>query len=162
MINLLRVDDKLLHGQVAFSWVRNLKIHTIVIADDRIAYDEFSKMTLGLSKPVGVNLKILEVKDAIVFLKEQLHSELHVMAIVNSLQNVDRILENIPDINSVNLGSLRERYGSQTYSKDIALTKEDIQICRKIMAQGHELEMRMTYSDVRLDIKDLLDKINKQ
>ena len=85
MIKMLRVDDNLLHGQVAFSWVRNLKIHTIVIADDKVVNDQFMKMSLGLAKPPGVNLIIVSVNDAIEYLK--LDNKLNILVIVNSISN---------------------------------------------------------------------------
>lgn len=156
MINILRVDDKLLHGQVAFSWVRNLKIHTIVIADDHIAYDEFMKMTLGLSKPSGVNLQILEIKDAVAFLQSNIHSDLHIMAIVNSIENAYRIMEQLPVILSLNLGSLRERYDAKPISENIALNSEEMMLCSKLIEQGKEIEMRMRYDDKKLDVGSLL------
>lgn len=156
MIKIVRVDDKLLHGRVAFSWVRNLKIHTIIIADDRIAFDEFSKMTLGLSKPQGVNLQILEIKEAIEVLKKEEQSDLNVMAIVNSLENANIILDQIPSIKSLNLGLLRERYDTVGYSQNIALSKPEIEICKKLIEKGHEIEMRFTYQDKKLDIATLL------
>lgn len=156
MIKLLRVDDKLLHGQVAFSWVRNLKIQTVVIADDHIAYDEFMKMTLGLSKPSGVHLQILEIKDAIAYLKEQLHNDHHVMAIVNSVENASRIMEQIPSIASLNLGSLRERYDTIPITEFIALNEEDIARCKQWIEQGKEVEMRMRYDDKKLALEKFL------
>lgn len=156
MIKLLRVDDKLLHGQVAFSWVRNLKIQTVVIADDHIAYDEFMKMTLGLSKPSGVHLQILEIKDAIAYLKEQLHNDHQVMAIVNSIENASRIMEQIPSIASLNLGSLRERYDTIPITEFIALNEEDITRCKQWMKQGKEVEMRMRYDDKKLALEKFL------
>lgn len=156
MINIVRVDDKLLHGQVAFSWVRNLKIHTIVIADDHIAYDEFMKMTLGLSKPSGVNLKILEIKEAVAFLKEQRTSELHVMAIVNSIENAYRILQQLPWITTLNIGSLRERYDAQLIGENVALNTEEVALCKKLIKEGKQLEMRMRYDDPMVELRALL------
>lgn len=156
MIKILRVDDKLLHGQVAFSWIRNLKIHTIIIADDRIAYDEFSKMTLGLSKPMGVNLQILEVKEAIEKLKEEVRSDLHVMAIVNSIENANRIMKQILEIKSLNLGVLRERYDREVYSQTISLSEQEIDLCKQLLEDGREIEMRLTYHDKKLDIRTFL------
>lgn len=156
MIQLLRVDDKLLHGQVAFSWVRNLKIQTVVIADDQIAYDEFMKMTLGLSKPNGVHLQILEVKDAVAYLQDQLRNDHHVMAIVNCIGNAYRIMEQIPSINSLNLGSLRERYDSKSMTEFISLNEEEIALCKELIASGKEIEMRMRYDDKKLDLAKFL------
>lgn len=156
MIKILRVDDKLLHGQVAFSWVRNLKIHTIVIADDKIVYDEFMKMTLGLSKPSGVKLQILEIKEAITFLKDNTHSDLHIMAIVNSIENAYRIMDQLQDIHSLNLGALRERYDALPFSDNISLNKEEIVLCKDLIKKGKHIEIRMRYDDKELDIENLL------
>ena len=89
MIKLLRVDDNLLHGQVAFSWVRNLRIHTIIVADDKVANDQFMKMSLGLAKPVGVNLIIDSVDNAIEILKND--DKLNILVIVGNIRNAEKI-----------------------------------------------------------------------
>ncbi|MEG0409295.1 MAG: PTS sugar transporter subunit IIB [Bacilli bacterium] len=156
MIKLLRVDDKLLHGQVAFSWVRNLKIHTILIADDRVAFDEFSKMILGLSKPSGVNLKIMEIDCAIKELNEHANDEFNIMVIVNNIQNAYRIINNIPQLHSLNLGVLREHFESVSYSQHVALNSEEIKLCREMIKNGIEIEMRLTFDDKKLEICELI------
>lgn len=156
MIKLLRIDDKLLHGQVAFSWVRNLKIHTIIIADDKVAYDEFSKMTLGLSKPTGVNLIIVEVDEAIELLKSHVNSGMNVMAIVSSIDNAYRIIYNIPEIKSLNLGVLRKNYNSVSLTHDIAINENEVKLCKKILDRSVEIEIRLTYDDEKLFLSDLI------
>ncbi|MBU5591554.1 PTS sugar transporter subunit IIB [Clostridium sp. MSJ-4] len=156
MIKLLRIDDKLLHGQVAFSWVRNLKIHTIIIADDKVAYDEFSKMTLGLSKPTGVNLIIVEVDEAIELLKSHVNSGMNVMAIVSSIDNAYRIIYNIPEIKSLNLGVLRKNYNSVSLTHDIAINENEAKLCKEILDKSVEIEIRLTYDDEKLFLSDLI------
>ncbi len=156
MIKLLRIDDKLLHGQVAFSWVRNLKIHSIIIADDKVAYDEFSKMTLGLSKPTGVNLIIVEVNEAIELLRTHINSKMNVMAIVNSIENAHRIINSIPEIKSLNLGVLREHYNSTSYTQEISLNEKEVTLCKEILDKDVEIEMRLTYDDKKLLLSELL------
>lgn len=156
MLTLLRADDKLLHGQIAFSWVRNLKIQMVLIADDHIAHDEFMKMTLGLSKPSGVQLKILEVDNAIIFLKENLNTPIHIMVIVNSIENSYRLMKQIPQISSLNLGSLRERYDTQVISESVALRQDEIKLCKDLIDEGKEIEIRMRYDDKKILLHTLL------
>jgi fructoselysine/glucoselysine PTS system EIIB component len=55
MIRLLRVDHRLLHGQVAVSWSQNLDIDAILIANDDVPMDELRKTTIKLAKPQGMN-----------------------------------------------------------------------------------------------------------
>lgn len=152
MIKLLRVDDRLLHGQVAFSWVRNLKIHTIVIADDRIVYDEFSKMILGLSKPSGIVLKIMGVQEAVEFLKEESYSSMNVMAIVNSVQNARFILEELEQLDSLNLGALRIHLNAEQVSEEVALDEGEIKICQQIIKQGKKVVVQCRYDDEPIDL----------
>ncbi|TXX29607.1 Firmicu-CTERM sorting domain-containing protein, partial [Escherichia coli] len=54
MIKLVRIDHRLLHGQVVFSWSKFFNINRIIVANDEAANDEFKKMSLNLSKPAGI------------------------------------------------------------------------------------------------------------
>lgn len=63
MIKLIRIDHRLLHGQVVFSWTKSLGISRIIVVDDETANDEMKKVSLNLSKPVGVTLNIFSVND---------------------------------------------------------------------------------------------------
>lgn len=63
MIKLVRIDHRLLHGQVVFSWTKSLGISRIIVVDDETANDEMKKVSLNLSKPVGVTLNIFSVND---------------------------------------------------------------------------------------------------
>lgn len=59
MIKLVRIDHRLLHGQVVFSGSKFFNINRIIVANDEAANDEFKKMSLNLSKPAGIKLTIL-------------------------------------------------------------------------------------------------------
>ena len=56
MITLLRVDHRLLHGQVAFSWTQYVGADCILIANDSVPGDELRKTTIKLAKPPSVKL----------------------------------------------------------------------------------------------------------
>jgi len=71
MIKLTRIDDRLVHGQVAFTWVPTLGIDCLLVANDKVAKDEFQKMTMNLAKPANTKLLIRAMADAIVFLASE-------------------------------------------------------------------------------------------
>ena len=58
MIRQVSVDDRLLHGQVAFYWTSYYNLDMILVLNDEAANDEFTKMILGLAKPREVRLQI--------------------------------------------------------------------------------------------------------
>ncbi len=65
MIKLFRIDHRLLHGQVGFSWVRSIGADCILIADDDSATDSLKLATLRLAKPQGIKLVVKTVEDSI-------------------------------------------------------------------------------------------------
>ena len=54
MIKLVRLDYRLLHGQVVFAWTGHVSAQRIIVVDDEAAGDELKKSALTLSKPTGV------------------------------------------------------------------------------------------------------------
>ena len=61
MIQLLRVDHRLLHGQVAVSWVQGLGSNCIFCVGDKVANDPVWKTTLKMGKPAGCKLVIKDI-----------------------------------------------------------------------------------------------------
>ena len=51
MILMLRVDHRLLHGQIAYSWTNYLNANCILIANDGIMKDELKKTAIYMAKP---------------------------------------------------------------------------------------------------------------
>ncbi|MGN1344292.1 MAG: PTS system mannose/fructose/N-acetylgalactosamine-transporter subunit IIB [Traorella sp.] len=159
MIKMLRVDDNLLHGQIAFSWVRNLKIHTIIIADDKVVNDQFMKMTLGLAKPNGVNLMILSIEETIRLMKED--SKLNILLIVGNLKNAYTLCQSISQIHYVNIGLIRKKQGNGIQYESMYLSNEDILICKDLEKKDIFVEYRLRYEDKPVLINELINSENK-
>lgn len=69
MIQAVRIDDRLLHGQVAYSWKAKFNYQAIVIADDEVDNDEMRKSIIKMAVPSGVKLAIKNINNAIELLK---------------------------------------------------------------------------------------------
>ena len=65
MIKLLRVDDRLIHGQVATTWTKTLQADSIIVANDEVIHNELQIIALKLAVPAGMKVAIRSVEDAI-------------------------------------------------------------------------------------------------
>jgi len=65
MIKLIRIDYRLIHGQVVFTWVNSLSLSRLIVIDDGAANDETRKMSLKMSIPHGVKFNVFTVQDAL-------------------------------------------------------------------------------------------------
>ncbi len=159
MIKLTRIDDRLLHGQVALVWTPALKADCLIIANDKVANDDFLKMTLGFARPANARLLIFTVDDAVSFLNDQANGGLNIILIVNSVRDACLMAEHVPEIRSINFGGLRSREGSKFISKAIALVNDDIRLIRQLLDNGIDLEIRQVPSDTRQSVENLVSAL---
>jgi PTS system mannose-specific IIB component/fructoselysine and glucoselysine-specific PTS system IIB component len=156
MIKLTRIDDRLVHGQVAFTWTPALSADCLLIANDKVAKDEFMKMTLGLAKPAGTKLLIKSVKDAAVFLNDEKSKNAKVLILINSVKDAAALATEVAEIKTINFGGLRSKEGSKLISKAIAVNDDDISIIREMLAKGLELEVRQVPTDNKQLVASLI------
>ena len=89
MIKLLRVDYRLVHGQVAISWSRHIGADCILVANDEVAKDEMRQSMLRLSKPQGMKLVIKSIEDSVKSIKSGVTDKYKMFIVVNNIQDVE-------------------------------------------------------------------------
>lgn len=156
MIKLIRIDDRLVHGQVAFTWVPSLGVDCLILANDKIVKDDFQKMTLGLAKPAGVKQLIKSIADTVVFLNDEKNAGLKILVLVNAVKDASTLADGVKDIRSINFGGLRAREGAKQISKAVALTEEDIVIIKELVRRDIELEIRQVPSDEKQKMSSMI------
>jgi len=156
MIKLTRIDDRLVHGQVAFTWTPALGADCLLIANDKVAKDEFMKMTLGLAKPAGAKLLIKSVKDAAAYLNDEKNRNLKILVLINSVKDAHALVSDVPEIKSVNFGGIRTREGAKLISKAVAINDSDVELIRDMLSKGIELEIRQVPTDSKQMVEGLI------
>jgi|SRR5450432_431047 fructoselysine/glucoselysine PTS system EIIB component len=158
MIKLTRIDDRLVHGQVAFTWVPSLSANTLLIANDAVAKDEFQKMTLNLAKPAGTKLLIKTLADSISFLNDEKNNLLKILVLVKSIRDAAILAADVKEIKSINVGGIRSKDGSRLISKAVAITDDDVPFINEMIKNNIELELRQVPTDNKQLIENLTNK----
>lgn len=147
MITFLRVDHRLLHGQVAFSWTQYVGADCILIANDAVMDDELRKTTIKLAKPPAVKLVLKNIADAIAAIKSGVTDKYKLFIVVESVEDAWRLACAIPEITSINLGGIKPKEGSQNISKAINVRPEEINLLNELVKAGTEIEIRQVPKD---------------
>jgi fructoselysine and glucoselysine-specific PTS system IIB component len=156
MIKLVRIDDRLVHGQVAFTWVSSLGIDCLLVANDKVAKDEFQKMAMGLAKPPTTKLLIMTLTETIAFLNDPKSKNAKILLLINSINDASILTNGVAEIKSVNFGGLRTKDGAKLISKAIAVSDEDIRIIKLMLEKGIELEVRQVPTDKKQLVQNLI------
>lgn len=149
MVKILRVDRRLIHGQIAFSWTAYLNVDCILVANDDAAKDDIRMTTLRLAKPKNTKLIIKSVEDSILAFKSGKTDKYKIMVIVENIDDACRLAKEVDDIKTINLGNVKAHDDSKPYKGDrsINLTKEDQVKLNELIMLGKSVEIRMVPND---------------
>lgn len=156
MIKLVRIDHRLLHGQVAFSWTKFLGADCILIANDKVVTDELRSAALRLSKPSGIKLVIKNIEDSIEAINSGVTDKYNLFVLVESVEDAKRLCEGVKAIKSINLGGVKSAADKKQISKAVFLSENEMQMIRDLNSQGIEVEVRMVADDRSVNAMDLI------
>jgi fructoselysine/glucoselysine PTS system EIIB component len=158
MISLLRIDDRLIHGQVAYGWTNSLGVNTILVVNDEAQNDQMKAMALNLAKPNNVNLYIRGVKESGEIVEKFAASQKSkVLVLVKNSDDALSLVKNSGGvIKEINVGGLRYSEGKRKLTDLVAVDDQDIANFKEIDERGVELEFRMLPRDKKKVLKDIL------
>ena len=132
MITTLRVDERLIHGQVVTNWIRFLGLTNLIVANDAAAQDELQKGVLKMACPPGVKCMVATVDKAIRTLQDPRAEKLKIMVITENPRDALKLVEAVPEIPDVNVSN----FGNMCYKEDNPKT----QLCANVRAEQEDLE----------------------
>ncbi len=156
MIKCVRVDHRLLHGQVAFSWTKFLDADCILIASDNLMNDELKMSAIRLAKPTGVKLVMKSMQDSIKALNSGITDKYNLFIIIESIEDVFKLTNEVAAITSVNIGGMKNEEDRKQLSKAVYVSAKDIELIKIMSSKNIELEVRLVPSETKKNIMDLI------
>lgn len=156
MIKMVRVDHRLLHGQVAFAWTKNLGVDCILIANDEVAKDTLRMGALRMAAPSGVKLVIKSMEDSVANIKAGKTDKYNLFILLESIEDAYRLTEEVPEIKYINLGGIKSASDKRQISKAIFVSDKDCDLLRKMNDKDVKLEIRMVPDEKPLNAMDLI------
>lgn len=159
---LVRVDDRLIHGQIVETWVPYLNINRIIVADDEVFHDPFKKKIMGMSAPPSTTVLIKTVADAVDYLKDdflQPSSIFRTMMLLSSIDAADKAVKLGLPFNRLNLGNVHYQTGKTQISASISLNRQEVSLLEDICMRGISIFVQPV---PRVPPQDIFPLINKK
>jgi PTS system mannose-specific IIB component len=154
-ICLVRIDDRLIHGQVATVWVKEVGCNKIIACSDEVAADQLRKTLLLQVTPPGIKAYVLPVDKAIEVYKNPKYNDFRTLFLFTNPTDVLRMVEGGVDIRSVNVGGMCYKDGKVLITGAVSVDKADVDAFRKLHERGIELEVRKIASDSKINLMSL-------
>jgi PTS system mannose-specific IIB component len=146
-LKLVRVDDRLIHGQVVAIWLKALGARRIVIVDDRTAADEFLREILELAAPPGVPVEVHDVEHGTQRVRDLAAAPEPIFVLMRSPLTAVRLREAGVEFPLLNVGGMGAGPGRKVLYRNISASPEEIEAMRRLEEMGTTVELRIVEND---------------
>lgn len=165
MINLMRIDGRLIHGMVAVTWCGVYHPDILLVVNDEAANDDFHAMTLKLAKPAGVEKCFVWTKEkAIEKLNASKYDQKRIFITVSTVEDAYYLAKHCTKIKSINIGpevdgtNGRVTEGKIEISDGVWINKEKYQLLKELADNGIEIFAQITTAMPKVEWKEIDNK----
>ncbi|MGO3601609.1 MAG: PTS system mannose/fructose/N-acetylgalactosamine-transporter subunit IIB [Enterococcus faecalis] len=155
-IKLVRVDHRLIHGQVGFTWTKFLKANCILIASDELVKDSLKMTAMRMATPSGVKLVMKSIDDSAKALNSGVTDKYELLILCESVEDVYKLTEKVPTLKEINLGGMKDGEDRKQISKAVHLSDNDITLINEMEKTGIVLSVQMVPDDQAVNINKLI------
>ena len=156
-IELVRLDDRLIHGQVVAGWVKALYSTSIVVVDDEVAGDPFQESLMRMAVPEGIDVQVFPVGKCNGLFGQLENSPKRAIVLFSQTIDLFRLFsrDKFP-LSVLNIGGVGFGEGRVQLAESLFLSEAEIQMLADMANAGVEVELQPTPFDRAIDFHELL------
>ncbi|MGL4676226.1 MAG: PTS sugar transporter subunit IIB [Brevinema sp.] len=157
-IRLARIDNRMIHGQVAMIWTSAYQANIIIVVDDDIVHNESQMQLMALAAPEGVQTRFFTVQKMIDVIGKAAPSQ-KIFIVARTPLTMTRLIKSGIPIKEVNIGNMHDATGKKAIvSEFIYATDEEIQAIKEMCNYGLRVYGQMTPTRPVHEINELIKK----
>jgi mannose/fructose/N-acetylgalactosamine-specific phosphotransferase system component IIB len=153
----LRIDNRLIHGQVTVAWAGQLGATRLIVSNDEVAADDMQRMILPQAAR-GIATSVLGIAETLEYCSSPEAAPEKIFVIAKLPSDALALVQGGLAPEEVNVGNQAPRPGTKftMVTRSIAVTAEDAETYRAIAAEGFTLQQRMMPNDKKADFLQVL------
>lgn len=153
----IRIDDRLIHGQVATQWTNELGATRIMVINDEVANNDVQKTVLRMAAPPNVATSIISKETAAKNILSGKYQGQKVLIVVKSPVDLLALMELGLPIKTVNVGNMSVREGTHHIRPTVSITAEEESAFKELLKRGVEVTTIMVPGDNKVFLKDVIE-----
>ncbi|WEV41179.1 PTS sugar transporter subunit IIB [Lactobacillus sp. ESL0684] len=154
-----RVDERMIHGQVATVWTNTVGADRLMVANDKVVHDDLQISALKMARPAGKKLAISSIEKAIINLQPGAkYTNDKVFVITRNIADMAALIDGGAPITNFNVGNISEKEGSKAIKKSVNLTPDDVATINRLLDQGIKITAQMVPNESDASIATFLEE----
>jgi mannose/fructose/N-acetylgalactosamine-specific phosphotransferase system component IIB len=137
---LIRVDDRLVHGQVTQGWGNHLHPDRLVVVNDEVAADRWERDLYEASAPEGMTVSVLTLEESPQSIEAWLEKGEGLLVLVECPLDAVRLYDAGISFETLNLGGLHSREGRKRILPYVCVNEEDVDALEALRDRGVRIE----------------------
>ena len=151
---LTRIDNRMIHGQVATQWSSYLGANLLLVANDKVAADPMRQGLMDMAAPTGAQTRYFTIEKTINVIGKAADRQL-IFIICENPQDVVKLVEGGVPIKKVNIGNMHMAEGKRQVAGVVAVDDADVAAFRRLQELGVELEIQKVPTEGKEDVSKL-------
>ena len=156
---IVRIDDRLIHGQVVVGWTRSAGVTCILVADDAVAKDKIQSSIMKMASPAGLRTEFLAVGDAAEKIAAGAYEDENLMILVRGPKAVLDLIDKGVGIPSLNIGNLRSAPGKKKLLSHVYTVPEEIEYWKELDRRNVKMTAQILPDQGKTDFNQVLKKL---
>lgn len=163
MIKLVRIDERLIHGQVAIRWSKFLGVDRILVLNNEAAKNDLIKKSLMMAAPQDVKVAIETMENGIEMLNDPRAASFSILVLVKTPHDVLTLMNSVKGIEAVNVGNygrVAPKEGTavrKTFRLNLYLYDSELMVIKKILETGVKCDYQVTPDDKPEPLKKIIE-----
>lgn len=153
---LARIDDRLIHGQIATQWIAATHTNSILIIDDALAKNAMMVRMLTAIVPTGITVHVKPLSEAVEYLKTDTDKKENLMILVKVPEVFEALIDDGIEIQKIILGGMGLAAGRKKLNRNVAASSSEKECMKRIIEKGVPIYYQLVPSDKAANIKNLL------
>ena len=153
---LWRIDDRLIHGQVATRWTKETGVKRIIVVNDQVEKDKTRSTMLKQAVPPGVTAHVVSVDKMMRIYNNPEYAGDKVMLLFTNPTDALELVRRGVQIQSINIGGMAYKEGRVMLDMSVSVDEKDIEAFKELDSRGIELEVRKVASDKKVPVLQLI------
>ncbi|MBI4501292.1 MAG: PTS sugar transporter subunit IIB [Gemmatimonadetes bacterium] len=141
-LDLVRLDDRLVHGQVVVGWGQALAASLVIVMDDRVRQSEWEQELYRMGMPPHMSLEFASVEEAVAAVPRWLCSSQKTLLLTGDVDSLVRLVEGAPAIRRVNVGGLHQQPDRRQRLRYLYLSETEAEQLRRLAERGVEVSVQ--------------------
>lgn len=153
-IVLTRIDNRLIHGQVATQWCGVVGANLLLVANDAVAADSFRQSLMDMAAPAYAQTRYFTIQKTIDIIHKASDAQ-KIAIIVETPEDVLKLVEGGVPIKKLNIGNMHMADGKRQVATSVAVDDADVAAFKKLQELGVELQIKRVPDIAEEDVNKL-------